>query len=171
MRRYDVEKLEDKRFLKDYNNTTKKIFEEKQIKHTSDVNEIWNNVKDFIETAATGVIGTKRNVSKVWFNNICEEAIRRRKAAREECLKDTDNETKRTRFTTRRKEADNILRYEKRKFVCNLLERVEQDFKANKTHDMYKTIKNLSGDFKRSERFIRDSNGSLVTTVEGIAKE
>jgi len=171
MRRYDVEKLEDKRFLKDYNNTTKKIFEEKQIKHTSDVNEIWNNVKDFIETAATGVIGTKKNVSKVWFNNICEEAIRRRKAAREECLKDTDNETKRTRFTTRRKEADNILRYEKRKFVCNLLERVEQDFKANKTHDMYKTIKNLSGDFKRSERFNRDSNGFLVTTDEGIGKE
>jgi len=48
---------------------------------------------------------------------------------------------------------------------------VEQDFKANKTHDMYKTINNLSGDFKRSERLIRDSNGSLVTTDEGIAKE
>jgi hypothetical protein len=135
------------------------------------VNEIWNKVKDSIETAATGVIGTKRNVSKVWFNNICEEAIRRRKAAREGWLKDTDNETKRTRFITRRKEADKILRCEKRKFVCNLLERAEQDFKANKTRDMYKTIKNLSGDFKRSERFIRDSNGSLVTTNEGIAKE
>jgi len=65
MRRYDVEKLEDKRFLKDYNNTIKKIFEEKRIKLTSDVNELWNNVKDSIETATTGVIGTKRNVSKV----------------------------------------------------------------------------------------------------------
>lgn len=32
----------------------------------------------------------------------------------------------------------------------NLLERAEQDFKANKTRDMYKTIKNLSGDFKRN---------------------
>lgn len=36
---------------------------------------------------------------------------------------------------------------------------------------MYKTIKNLSGDFKRSKRFIRDSNRSLVTTDDDIAKE
>ncbi|KAL5246352.1 hypothetical protein ACI65C_013760, partial [Semiaphis heraclei] len=110
MRRYDVEKLEDKRFLKDYNNTIKKIFEEKRIKHTSNVNEIWNKVKDSIETAATGVIGTKRNVSKVWFNNICEEAIRRRKAAREGLLKDTDNETKRTSsLNFKVKESDSTL--------------------------------------------------------------
>jgi len=109
---------------------------------------MFHRTNDSIETSAMGVIGTKRNVSKVWFNNICEEAIRRRKAAREEWLKDTDNETKRTRFITRRKEADKILRCEKRKFVCNLLERAEQDFKENKTCDMYKTIKNLSGDFK-----------------------
>lgn len=64
-RRYDVEKSEDKRILKNYNNITKKIFEEKQIKLTSDVNEVWNKVIDTIETAATGVIGIKRNVSKV----------------------------------------------------------------------------------------------------------
>jgi len=132
MRRYDVEKLEDKRIFRDYNNATKKIFEEKQIKHTSDVNEVWNKVKDTIETAAMEVIGTKRYVSKVWFNNICEEALQRRKAAREE----------RKQIT--------FLRCEKRKFVTKLLERAEQDFKANKTRDMYKTIKNLSGDFKRN---------------------
>jgi hypothetical protein len=64
------------------------------------VNEIWKNVKDSIEIAAMGVIGTKRNVSKVWFNNICEKAIQRRKAAHEEWLKNTENETKRIRFIT-----------------------------------------------------------------------
>lgn len=79
-----MDKLEDKRILRDYNSTAKKNFEEKQIKHTSDVNEMWNKVKDTIEAAATGVIGTKRNVSKVWFNNICQEALQRRKVAREE---------------------------------------------------------------------------------------
>lgn len=31
---------------------------------------------------------------------------------------------------------------------------------------MYKNIIKLNGDFKRNERFIRDSNGSLVTTDE-----
>lgn len=58
-----MEKLEDKRILRDYNSTTKKIFEEKQIKLTSDVNKIWNKVKNTIETAATG-IGNNRNKKK-----------------------------------------------------------------------------------------------------------
>lgn len=55
MRRYDVEKLEDKRFLRDYNSTTKKVFEEKQIKLTSDVNEVQNKVKDTIEIGAMSI--------------------------------------------------------------------------------------------------------------------
>ncbi|VVC44529.1 Hypothetical protein CINCED_3A017668 [Cinara cedri] len=117
MRRYNVEKLEAKRILRDYNSTAKLIFEKKQIKHTSDVNEIWNK-----------------------FNNICEEALHIRKAASEELLKDTNNETRRTRFITRRKKSNNILKCEKRKF----------------------TIKNLNGNFIRNERFIKDSNGSLI---------
>jgi len=36
---------------------------------------------------------------------------------------------------------------------------------------MYKTIKNLSGNIKSNERFIRDCNWSLVTIDEDIAKE
>lgn len=62
-----------------------------------------------------------------------------------------NNETKKTRFITRRKEANDILIYKKRQFVRNLLEREEQDFKANKTRNMYKNIKNLSEDLKRNE--------------------
>jgi len=45
----------------------------------------------------------KRNMSKSWFNDICEEALPRRKTT-EEWLKDTNNETKRARFSIRRKE-------------------------------------------------------------------
>jgi len=70
-----VEKLKDKKTLRDYNSTIKKIFGEKQIKQTSDVNELWNKVKDTLEAVAIGVIRTKRNVSKAWFNNISQEAL------------------------------------------------------------------------------------------------
>lgn len=49
MRRYNVEMLENKSTLRHYDSTAEEIFEEKQIKYTNDVNEIWNKVKDTIE--------------------------------------------------------------------------------------------------------------------------
>lgn len=135
------------------------------------MNDIWNQDKDTIEATAMKIVGTKRNVFKYWFYNICEEASQRRKVAREEWLKVTNNDIKRAKFATHRKETHNILRCEKRKYLRNLLERAEQDFKTNKTRDVYMTINNLRGDFKNNERFIRDSNVSLVTADEDITKE
>jgi hypothetical protein len=44
-----------------------------------------------METAAMRVLGIKINVSTFRVNYICEEALQRRKAAREEWLKDTNN--------------------------------------------------------------------------------
>jgi len=71
-RKYNLENLKDKRTIRDYNSTIRKIFGEKQIEQTSNVNELWNKIKNTVEAAATGVIRTKINVSKAWFNNICQ---------------------------------------------------------------------------------------------------
>jgi len=52
-----------------------------------------------------------------------------------------------------------------------LLERTEQDLKQIKPAICINTNNNLSGDFKKDERFFRDSNGSLVTANEDIVKK
>jgi len=64
--------------------------------------------------------------------------VQRRKLARQEWLIDTSNEGTLRRFRTRQKEASKILRCEKRKYVQNILETAELDYKAHRTRDMYK---------------------------------
>lgn len=58
-----------------------------------------------------------KNRKKSWCNKICKDTIRRRKVAREEWLKDTNNEGRAKQFSRRRKEAHNIIRCEKRKYI------------------------------------------------------
>lgn len=43
------------------------------------MNDIWNQVRDGIEAEVVRIIGTNRKMSKLGFNNICEEALQRRK--------------------------------------------------------------------------------------------
>lgn len=102
---------------------------------------------------------------------ICEEAVQRRKLARQEWLIDTNNEVTLRRFRTRQKEASKILRCEKRKYVQNILETAELDYKTHRTRDMYKRVNDLRGGYKKKEKFLRDDDGSLITTNEELAKK
>jgi len=115
------------------------------------------------------VLGKKVPKAKPWFNRICEEAVQRRKLARQEWLIDTSEEVTLRRFRTRQREACKILRCEKRKYIQNIVEMAELDYKAHRTRDMYKRV-NISG-YKKIERFLRDDDGSLITTSEELAKK
>jgi hypothetical protein len=58
------------------------------------------------------------------------------------------------------------LRCEKRKYIQNILETAELDYKTHRTRDMYKRVNDLGGGYKKKEIFLRDDNGSLITTSE-----
>lgn len=60
--------------------------------------------------------------------------------ARKEWLKDTYNEVNAREFSIRRKEARVILRFEKRKYVYNIIKYVEQYFTLNRIRNMYKSV-------------------------------
>jgi len=46
------------------------------------IEERWKNLKSVIKDAAEETIDRERRVKKLWFNKICEEAIQRRKIAK-----------------------------------------------------------------------------------------
>jgi hypothetical protein len=81
------------------------------------------------------------------------------------------NEELFTRYKTRLRERSYILRSEKRKYVQNIMNNAEQDYKAHSTRDMYKNINDLTGGYKKKERFLKDDNGSLINTNEELAKK
>lgn len=51
------------------------------------------------------------------------------------------------------------------------MDNAELDYKAHRTRDMYKRINCLTGGCKKKERFLKDDNGSLITTNEELAKK
>lgn len=94
---------------------------------------------------------------------MCEEAIERRRAARSNWLNDKNNETLFNKYKTRQREASNILRCEKRKYLRDMMEKAELDYKTHITKDMYKQINYLAGGNKKKDWFLKNYDGSRVT--------
>jgi hypothetical protein len=81
------------------------------------------------------------------------------------------NEELFARYKTRLRETSNILKSEKRKYVRNIMDNAELDYKTNRTKYLDKRINYLTSEYKKKERFLKDDDGSLITTNEELAKK
>ncbi|XP_029344207.1 uncharacterized protein LOC115033855 [Acyrthosiphon pisum] len=136
-----------------------------------EVEQRWKTVKQLIQEEAEKTIGKQKTKKKTWFNDICEEAIERRRNARNIWLSDTDSVEKLERFKMRQREASNILRCEKRKYLQNILKEAEQNFTSHNTRDLYKKVNFLSKKYKQPEKFLKNDDGTLITSKEEIANK
>ncbi|CAI6370121.1 unnamed protein product [Macrosiphum euphorbiae] len=170
-RRLDIDKLENHDIGKLFVNSIKDTLQSKQRIFEGNIDEGREEIRDALSNVANKTLGTKKLKPKPWFNRICEEALQRRKVARQHWLNDTRNEELFARYKTRLRETSNILRGEKRKYVRNIMVNAELDYKAHRARDMYKRINYLTGGYKKKERFLKDNNGSLITTNEELAKK
>ncbi|KAL4092204.1 hypothetical protein QTP88_026743 [Uroleucon formosanum] len=140
------------------------------IKNTNngDPDEKWKDLRETIKEVTDTTLGKKKNTIKQWFNRICEEAIIRRKTARQKWLEDVNNENNFRRFKTRQKVAYNIIRCEKRKYMKDIIVSAENNYRGHRTRELYQQVNKLGSKYKRNERFLKDNNGSLITTNEAL---
>ncbi|XP_027849768.1 uncharacterized protein LOC114129281 [Aphis gossypii] len=82
----------------------------------------WKKIKDIIKVVAESEIGKVKSVRKPWFNDVCEDALNRRKEARNQWLNDQHNREKEIVYKECQKSASRVFRNEKRKYTQNLLE-------------------------------------------------
>jgi len=143
------------------------ILKRKQSDNES-VNETWEQIKEIVNDASMEVLGRVKSTSKPWFNKLCEEAIRRRKLARQKWLEDINNNETLERYRHRQRETNNILRCEKRKYVKGMIDGAEMEYRSNKSRDLYQRVINLKGDYRKKERFLKNDDGSLITTEEEL---
>jgi len=83
-------------------------------------------------------------------------------------LEDVNSENNFRIFKTRQKEAHNIIRCEKRKYMKNIIVRAENNYQGHRTKELYQQINKLGGKYKKKERFLKDNVGSLITTDEAL---
>jgi len=165
--RFDIDKLEDQSINDQFSNKVKEILQEKETVAEADVDRHWEQIRSAINNAATTILGKKNLKTKPWFNRVCEEAIESRKVARMNWLNDPNNVTHFDRYKIRLRNTSNILRCEKMKYLREILDKAELDYKSHKTRDMYKQI---TGGYKKKERFLKNGDGTLITSSEEISK-
>lgn len=101
---------------------------------------------------------------KPWFNNSCKEA-------RTQLLNDPTNREKVMVYKERQKEANNIFRYEKRKYTKDVIEEAEIDHRVNKTRELYQKINSIKEGYKKHNKFFKNYDGSLVTEHDKILEK
>jgi len=70
----------------------------------------------------------------------------------------------------RQREASNLLRCEKRKYIQGTIRDSEQDYKIYTSKDQYRKVHALSKDFESNEKFLRNENGTPINNNKCIAR-
>lgn len=136
-----------------------------------DVNKNWDQLKETIKKVATQVLKKKKKTNKAWFNEVCELKIIKRGEARAAWLNDIENEQKKMEFYEVRKETQQLLRQEKRKYFNNILNEAEKDFQQHRSRQLHQNVKKATLQFKSRQKFIKNKEGSLLTNDQDISKQ
>jgi len=166
--RYDVEKLRDSSKVKEFQENIQKTAQEFN-SNPETVDEQWKIIKHTLGNVSEKVLGKAHRTKKPWFNVLCQEALKRRKIARERWLNDASNQER--IFRVKRKEAHNIFRCETRKYVQNVIREAEQNYRSHNTWQLYHKVNSFKGGYRRQEKFLKKDDGSLVTNQEKIMEK
>ncbi|XP_008181820.1 uncharacterized protein LOC103309055 [Acyrthosiphon pisum] len=131
----------------------------------------WKKIKDTIKVVAESEIGKIKSVRKPWFNDVCEDALYRRKEARNQWLNDQHNREKEIVYKECQKSASRVFRNEKRKYTQNLLEEAEVDSRMNRARQLYQKINSIRGGFRKHNKFLKNEDGSLTTGQEEMLEK
>jgi hypothetical protein len=90
-------------------------------------------LRETIKEVTDTTLGKKKNTIKQWFYIIFDETIIRQKLVRQKWLEDINNEDNFRIFKTRQKNAHNIIRCEKRKYMKSIIESAEFNYRGHRT--------------------------------------
>lgn len=99
--RFDVQKFDEPTSCEEYLSQINRKIRSRPVGWENKGIDRWKNLKSVNQDTAEETIGRERRVKKPWFNKIYEEAIQRRKIAKNSWLHDTDNREKLTKYKTR----------------------------------------------------------------------
>lgn len=100
------------------------------------------------------------------FNKICKKDMEKRRVTRRNWLNNMKNKNFLEKLKTYQKESSCILRREKRKYLQDIMENVELDYRVHKTRDIYKIINIFTDDIKRKKILEKRNETSIVSSEE-----
>ncbi|KAI0235174.1 hypothetical protein LSAT2_014355 [Lamellibrachia satsuma] len=130
-----------------------------------DINSQWSHIKDAVNTTCEEIIGRRKPQQKDW---ISVETMRKIQTRREKKEAVNSSRTRAAKVidqkehTAANREVKKSVKTDKRNFVEGLAQEAEKAAAGRNMKQLYDTTRKLAGKFKKSERPIRDKNGSVL---------
>lgn len=125
--------------------------------------EDWEEFQTKVIKTAKDLIPLHKKPKHPWWNQECENALEERKKAFQNYNCNKSEETQR-KFFELRKRTSKILRQNKRKYVNEQLESIDENFKNYNTHDFYKSFSNQIKGYSPQNLCFRKQDGKLALT-------
>ena len=119
--------------------------------------ELWTEVCDIVQETGIKTIPKKRKCKKAkWlFEEALQIAVKRR---------EVKSKGEKERYTHLNAEFQRIARRDKKAFLSDQCEEIEENNRMGKTRDLFKKIRDTKGTFHAKMSTIKDRNGMALTS-------
>ena len=121
--------------------------------------ELWTEVRDIVQETEIKAIPKEKKCKKAkWLSEeVLQIAVKRREAK---------SQGEKERYSHLNAEFQRIARRDKKAFLNDQCEEIEENNRRGKTRDLFKKIRDTKGTFKAKMGTIKDRNGMNLTEAE-----
>ena len=125
--------------------------------------ELWTEVRDIVQVTGIKTIPKKKKCRKAkWLSGeALQIAVKRR---------EVKGKGEKERYTQLNAEFQRIARRDKKAFLSDQCEEIEENNRMGKTRDLFKKIRDTKGIFHAKMGTVKDRSGMDLTEVENIKK-
>ncbi|XP_071582157.1 uncharacterized protein [Temnothorax nylanderi] len=138
-------------------------------RRSDDPNKCWENIKEWIGGAVreSGAIEIRKK--KHWMTDATLQLVEERRRIRGSLgnTGNADNADRLRRISQQIKQACN---QDKNNFLKNICSDIERHAERHESHELFKTVKYLTKEFKPQTQVIKDEQGTKITDPKGIAE-
>ena len=167
--RYNVDFLRDVSIAERFRVTLSNRYQILQELHEDDegldINSQWKDIKEAVNYACEEVVGRRKPEQKEWLSAETYRKIQERKAkkaASNNCRKRAAKKEAQKQYAEVNREVRRNIRTDKRNFVDRMAQEAEQAAASGNMKQLYDKTKKLTGKFGRTERPVKDKNGSVL---------
>ena len=137
---------------------------------SDDINELAQQNTEIITSVAREILGEATCVRRNdWFDDDCKMAVEEWKAMRLQVIQKKTRNSK-AASTAKNIQVYRLLRRKKREHLNREIQHLEELNSNGNVRDFYKIIKRQRTGFQPQSIKVKDTNGQLLSTAEGIAK-
>lgn len=170
LERFQVEKLHDTEIKSLYQQALSTGLQTSEAGNTNTETttiEDWQSLKKTVLLSAESVLEYKpRNTRNEWFDQECEQAVKKRNTDRKDYL-ERSTRSKKAAYENSRRTANGIIKKKKRAFLNNIMSKAEEDFKNNNSREAYRGVNFFTKGFQPKTNFCK-TQGELLAVKEKI---